>query len=187
MTNNSVGLLGPRNTFSDLATHQHYSDQKDFPQLLYLGTISEVFDAVEKEVVEKGIVPVENTIGGKVEETTKYLEGDKFKIVEHFDFKISHALVTLPNAKKDEITAIISHEQALKQCSNYIEKNFPHVQLIASPSTMAGVQSMKEQEAKNAAAIIPLETVSSTDLLLIEEDIANSENNTTQFAVIQKA
>lgn len=175
--------LGPPNTFSDIATQTLIPDPK---KITYLRSIHEVFEAVEKGYVKRGVVPVENLLNGSVRETFDELYSRNVHIIKKITIPISHALVALPSVKIKEIDTIISHPQALAQCKKYISTNFKHVRLTAMTSTMAAYEKIKGENDRHSAAIIPAPTAHKLNCNIISDKIADHPANRTSFLVIAK-
>jgi prephenate dehydratase len=180
-------VLGPKNTYSDFASDRYIAATKGRARLVkkYYRTIGEVFEAVEKGTAA-GIVPLENVIYGSVRETLDQLFIRKVHIGNKLRLKIEHALVTLPSAKKSDIHTIASHEQAIEQCSMYLEKNFRFAQKEYSTSTMSALEKMIGSHDGGLAVIIPLAAAKNHHLKILARKMENSVNNYTTFIIIER-
>jgi len=183
-----LAILGPKNTYSDFAGDKYIATcltGKSRPEKKYYLTIGEIFEAVEKGLAT-GIVPIENVIYGSVRETLDNLFIRKVQIKHKLRLKIEHALVTLPSTKICDIHTIASHEQALAQCSGYLDKHFRFAQKEYSTSTMSALEKMTGSQDGGVAVIIPLSAAKNLHLKILAQKIENSENNFTTFIVIDK-
>ena len=144
-----VAYLGPPGTFCEQAAKKRFSKQKavyiPFP------TVQDVFKAVENGNATYGVVPVENSIEGSVNITLDLLYKTSLKIAGEITEKIQHNLIVKKSTKKESIKVIVSHPQAIAQCRDFIEKNFPNVKLLEVESTALAVKKLRNL--KNAAAI----------------------------------
>lgn len=178
--NEKVGVLGPKYTFSDQAADQYINNEKK----VYFPGIWEVFEALKKGEVQKGIVPIENTIHGTVRETFDSLFKSDLKIIYQFGLPIHHCVAVLAGTKIREIKKVISHQQALSQCQKYIRKNFPKAQQIAFSSTAEAINSMKKMQSGKAAVICSEQAAKENGLKIIDKNIEDQKGNKTYFAVL---
>jgi len=185
-----LAVLGPKNTYSDIAGTKYLQKmgRKDSvnAEKIYFNSIAAVFEAVEKGGASAGIVPLENVIYGSVRETFDQLFFRNVHISHKLKLKMRHALVTLPTTKKKDINTIASHEQAIGQCSRYLEKYYPSAQKEYSTSTMAALEKMLSTHDGELAVIIPLESAMVLPVKILARNIENSEKNFTTFVVIKK-
>lgn len=182
----SLGVLGPQYTNSDFAA-DHYQKLEHISCIkIYFPTISAIFEAVEKSEVQKGIVPLENNLAGPIAETSQQILKRAVSIKLKFSFSIHYAMVVLPGAIAKNIETIASHEQALKQCHNYLEKNFPKAIKKNCLSTIAALQKIFEEKDKHCAGIIPSEAAKIFKVKILKEGIESDKKNQTIFIVIEK-
>jgi prephenate dehydrogenase len=179
-----LAVLGPPNTFTDIAAQKHLPRKK--VKIGYLKTIPEIFAAVEKDYVKQGIIPVENLLHGSIRETFDELYTRKVHITRKILVPIKHALVALNGVKKNEIDTIFSHPQAISQCKKFLDQNFGTARKISLSSTMAAYEKIKGENDRHSAAIIPEETAKALNINIIAKDIADHQKNQTHFLVIEK-
>jgi len=191
-----VAVLGPAGTFSNIAalrfmekTHKSLPDKAGVQiqqKIAFLDSIDEVFDAVSKNNIKLGIVPLENLVEGSVRETLDNLYEKNVHVLQKITVPIRHALVALPGVKSHEIDTISSHAQALSQCSKFLDKKYSHVRRTAASSTMAAYQRLKGESDRHAAVIMALESAREMDCNILAEDIQDDPKNSTDFLVIEK-
>ncbi len=175
----SVGFLGPKGTFSHQATLNFSKKSK----LIAFSSIKEIFEAVNNEDVDLGLVPAENSIGGIVSDTINKLIEYSLKTTGSFDFPIHHFLLgKTKNIKK--LKVIKSHPQALSQCKDWIEKNLPRVKLESSSSTTSPIIANKSK--KSIGFIGSSRAAKEYDLNILAERIESTQHNLTKFYVISK-
>ena len=184
-TKADLAVLGPANTQTDLAANYFFKTKN--PTKIYATSIPGVFELVVHGNAVKGVVPLENNGAGPIEETFIELKHQKVRISHQFDFSIHHSLVALPGSSKEQIESIASHEQALKQCRKFLDKNYPHAKLVASPSSMAAWNGVLSSKDKKAAVIMATETAESIQLNILAKNIEDDKNNFTTFIVIEKS
>jgi prephenate dehydratase/prephenate dehydrogenase len=173
---NSLAVLGPRGSFTDAAASLLNLNK------VYFDSISEIIKAVKDKKIKLGIIPIENSIHGTVVESLDGINHSNVKIIKAIIMPIHHCIATLPN--HSTINTILSHPQALMQCSEYIKKNYPNAKLINTLSTTEAFQEVKEKQLLNAAVIGPTIATQIYGLDILKEDIENEKQNKTKFVVI---
>lgn len=174
-----VSFLGPLGTFTHLAAVKKFGKKID---LVACQSIGEVFSNVEKEAVEYGVVPIENSIEGVVNHTLDmFLESD-LKICSEITMNISHSF--LRSSDKDEVKTIYSHPQVLAQCRQWILKYYPSASLVSTASTAKAAEITAK---KPSSACIGNRVLADLyDLKVIKTHIEDSSSNMTRFLVISK-
>ena len=114
-TKGVVACQGVEGAYSQIACDKLFS----FANILYFKTFEGVFQAVEKGLCEFGILPIENSSYGSVNEVYDLMRHFNFHIVRSLKLKIDHALLAKPGKQLSDIKEIFSHEQALGQCSAF--------------------------------------------------------------------
>lgn len=172
-----IGFLGPMGTFS------HQAAVKILPgknKLIPLLTIKQVFEKVNNQEIDLGIVPAENTIGGIVSETINCLVNYPLKVNGSFNMKIEHFLLGRTKNKKD-IKIIKSHPQALEQSRAWLEKKLPKIELETTPSTIYPILENKD---KNIGFIAPKIAAKIYNLNILAKNIEENKDNFTKFYLI---
>jgi len=174
----TVAFLGPEASFSHLAARMHFGDStRYFPQT----GISRVFDEVEKNSMDWGVVPVENSLEGSVNTTLDRLMTTPLKIRAEIYLRVSQCLISSTGNLKD-IKKIYSHPHALAQCQAWLKTNLPHCSLNETESTAAAVQMVRGR--KNEAAIGSSLAAQLYGMNLLAEGIEDNPSNMTRFVVI---
>lgn len=177
-----IAVLGPKYTYSDFAA-DHYTSKYD---KVYFSSIWEVFDAVKRGDVEKGIVPIENSIHGTVRETFDSIFKSDLKIIAQLSLPIHHCIAVLKGTKKKDIKKFISHQQALSQSQKYIRKNFPKVEQIGFASTGKAIEAMAKRKSGKAAVVCSEAAAKKHKLRIIAKNIEDQKGNKTWFAILSK-
>jgi prephenate dehydrogenase len=144
---------------------------------------------VAAKEVEAGLVPIENVIQGPITSTLDLLlkHHKEIHISDSFMLQIDHALCSNKSLPKslDNISKIFSHEQALQQCSNFIETELPKAEIIPVASTSAALDVVIASTERGCAAIAPPETALAKGLKILRQDISNVAGNKTRFVIIK--
>lgn len=178
-----LGYLGPDGTFSQEAAvkwSQNKAELKEYP------TIASAIKAVDKGEINSCIVPIENSLNGSVTATLDMLafECDVY-ITGEYILRITQNILVKKGTKKEEIKLIMSHPQALGQCSKIIENEFCGVELKAVSSTAAAAKAVSDSDG-SVAAIAPQSAAERYGLEIICRECNDDVNNYTRFAVISK-
>ena len=116
---NTIAFQGEPGANSDMACHAAFPTMTTLP----CPTFDAAMGAVQAGKAELAIIPVENSIAGRVADLHSLLPHTKLKIVgEHFQ-RVEHCLVALPGASLKDIKTAKSHVQALSQCRNFLKKH----------------------------------------------------------------
>jgi prephenate dehydratase len=175
----TIGFLGPLGTYSEEAAllYDKTADR------LY-PTITGVGEAVAAGEIDEGVVPIENSLEGPVTFTLDLLIAQPTLFIRgEIDLPIEHYLLARPGTVPAEIKVIYSHPQALGQCRQYLEKNYPQAEQMASLSTVLCVTDSFESKVP-AAAISPRRASELYDVDILDRGIQDVANNVTRFAVI---
>lgn len=183
----SIGIQGDKGSFSEQAA-------KDFAQRQKLGAFTidylisskRVLKAVEQGDVDFGIFAIENSQGGVVIESIEALAAHRCDIVEMFQILIQQNLLTLAGATKDKIKSIHSHQQALRQCRNYLAKDFNNCPLVEEPDTAKSARDLQEGKLPKTAAVIANKACAELyGLEILRENIQDMKNNLTLFLAVK--
>ena len=174
-----IAYLGPEGTYTQLAALEFFGDDAD---LLSCASIDDVFAAVENKVVAYGVVPVENSTEGAINNTQDCLIDSSTKIVGEQIVSIEHSLLALKNTSKSDIKKIASHKQSLAQCRAYLAKNFPEAEKLECSSNAKA--AIRAQTDSGTAAIASELAGRLYNLQNLECQIQDKSNNRTRFLVL---
>ena len=155
------------------------------PFIMYFKSFESVFTAIEQGLCQYGILPIENSTAGSVKKVYDLMIRHNFSIVRTFRLKVDHNLLAKPGTKLSDIREIYSHEQALNQCSAYLEK-LPGVKVIAVENTAAAAQMVAESDRSDIAAISSRSCAELYGLQNLAPSIQDKDNNRTRFICISK-
>jgi len=182
----SIAVLGPRNTYSHIALRKYR--EIEGPKLKgYLAKdLSQVFDLVEKGKVDRGIVPLENSINGSVREVIDALFHHNVYFEGSINMPINHSLVSFSHAKEKDIKQVYSHPQALAQCRKFLQKNLPKAEINGVTSTSAALEKLINSRSKFIAVIAPEGAAKEEKLNILRKGIEDGKGNSTVFVVIKR-
>ena len=176
-----IAFLGPTASFTQLACSQIFPTDEIIPQ----SSILDCFLAVKNEIVDKAVVPLENSIEGTVSMTLDYLyDFSEIYIEAEAIMPIAHHLMVHPN--HDNFDRIISHPQALAQTFHFRQDYFKDVETQGFSSTSAAAKWVSENPDEKWAAIANHYAAKLYGLKIIKNDIQDFEQNHTKFVVISK-
>lgn len=153
--------------------------------IVYVKTFQAVVSAVESGLCRFGVLPIENSSNGSVRAVYELLQDHNLSIVRSTRLCIRHELLTLPGVKMEDITEIYSHEQAIGQCSHFLE-GLNGVRVIPCDNTAAAAKMVSEGGDRHAAAISSHPCAELYGLESVRDDIQDSDNNYTRFICIAK-
>lgn len=175
--NLKVAYMGPPSTFSHQAARSRFGGSVDY---LSCETISDVFESVEKQTADYGVVPVENSTEGAVTFTLDRLAETPLKICAELYLPISNCL--LSKVPRERIEKLYSHPQVLGQCRQWLQREMSGVEIIPVASTARAAELASRE--KNAAALSSQLAAEIYGLKVLEPDVQDLSGNTTRFLVI---
>jgi chorismate mutase/prephenate dehydratase len=175
-----VSYLGPIGTFTQLAANLYFAEGCEYQPCV---TIDDIFSAVEGKLTDFGVVPVENSTEGAVNNTQDCLIDSALTIVGEVVVPITHhLLVNKALNGADQIEKIASHKQSLAQCRNWLKAHFPNTQLLEVSSNGQAAQLASENP--SIAAIAGALAGESYGLRTQHSAIQDKSNNSTRFLVL---
>ena len=156
----------------------------EYPSILYFNSFNDVFNAVEKGMCSYGILPLENSTAGSVTQVYDLMEQHNFHIVGACRLRIDHCLLRKKGAS-GPIRKIVSHEQALRQCSDYLE-SLKDTEVEAMANTAVAADYVANTDDDSVAVIASPACADIYSLQVVKEDISNVQNNFTRFICIAR-
>lgn len=145
-----------------------------------------VFDAVGDGLCKYGILPIENSSNGSVRGVYELLQSHKDYIIGSTKLFIRHELLAKPGTTLSDIHTIYSHEQAIGQCSKFLNALGEQVTIIPCSNTAVAAKKVAEGTDPHAAAIASHGCTEIYGLKTVSNTIQNSDNNYTRFICISK-
>jgi prephenate dehydratase len=175
-----ISFQGVEGAYSHLAVQEFFPNAEAVP----CKTFELAIAAAESGDVDYAMIPIENSAAGRVADIHRLLPKSDLHInFEHFQ-KVEHKLLIHPETEQPQIKKIISHEQALAQCSDKIQ----HLDydILIGADTAGSAKYISEQKILDTAAIASSLAAKIYGLKTIDESFANSSNNITRFYVMSK-
>ncbi len=173
-----IGFLGPEGTFTQTAVFKHFGHSV---RALPLHSIDEVFQEVESGAADFGVVPIENSTEGSVNNTLDMFLTSPLKISGEIELRIEQHLMGKMRGLEN-IERICAHEQSLAQCRGWLREYLPHVELIGMSSNAAGARRARDEG--GTAAIGPAVAAEVYELGIMVNNIEDRADNATRFLVI---
>jgi chorismate mutase/prephenate dehydratase len=176
----NVACLGPDATFSHIASIQQFGQAAQF---IYTKSVADIFDEVERERADYGVVPIENSTEGVVNLTLDMFIESPLQICAEVMLEISHSLLS-QHDRLEDVRTVYSHPQALAQCYGWLSKNLAHAEVKEVFSTaMAAKLALGE---KQTAAIASEFAAKIYGIPVLKKKIEDNPQNVTRFWVIGK-
>jgi len=176
-----VACQGVEGAYSSLACARLFKR----PDILFFDAWEGVFSAVQQGLCRYGILPIENSTAGSVNHVYDLMHQYKFHIVKSVRLKVEHALLAKKGAELSEIKEIFSHEQAINQCSRFLN-GLTGVKVTVCANTAAAAKRVAESDRRDIAAISSKDCMELYGLMSLSENIQNSDSNYTRFICIGK-
>lgn len=180
-----VAYQGTEGSYSHLAALRHYRER--YEEVICIGcqTTEEVTQAVEDGIAQAGMLPIENTTAGSINETYDLLGQKELHIIGEEIFRVEHCLLTLAPVSFDNIRRIISHPLTLVQCSKFLN-SFHHTTIESFVDSAMSAQKIKVDADLSQAAIASPEAAERYGLHIVQTGISNNDENFTRYVVIGK-
>lgn len=180
-----VTFLGDKGSYSYLAAQRYFSRRPGVLHERGLPTFDKVIEGVENKVADYGVLPIENTSSGSINEVYDQLQQTKLYIIGELSLPVQHTLLTKSEQDPKAITKVHGHPQALTQCREFISE-LNNVETVPCSSTSAAMKAVSESEDTSFAAIGSVEGGKIYGLHPIAHDIALQEENFTRFIVVAR-
>lgn len=180
-----IGVCGAAGSFSEEAAkvyiRKHHLQKAE---LRYLVTAEAVLFALSQGEVALAIFPVENSIGGIVRESLFAGAKYTYAIQDVFSINIHQNILVKKGISKREVTHIVSHEQALKQCSLYLRKTWPKITPRAYPDTAQAAHDVAEGILPSGTAVVASKGAARHyNLTVLAASVEDQADNRTTFVV----
>ena len=176
-----VACQGVEGAYSQYACDKLFST----PSIMYFNRFQGVFQAVESGLCRYGILPIENSTAGSVNEVYDLMRKHHFYIVRSIKLRIDHNLLVKKGTKLSDIKEIISHQQAIDQCSEFL-KTLKDVKITVCENTAAAAKMVAESQRNDVAAISSRNCADLYGLSVLSDTVQNNDNNYTRFICISK-
>ena len=176
-----VACQGVEGAYSQIACEKIFKN----PMILYFKSFEGVFNAIEQGLCQYGILPIENSTAGSVNKVYDLMKKHNFSIVRTYRMKVDHNLLANRGAKLNQIKEIYSHEQAINQCSAFLQ-SLPGVTVIPVANTAVAAKMVAESGRMDVAALSSRSCAELYGLVNLAGSVQDQGNNHTRFICISK-
>jgi prephenate dehydratase len=182
-----LGVSGEAGSFSEEAGIQYANKNQLNPELIYLTDMEGVLAAIENQSIDIGIFPVVNFRGGLVRMAFDAMGKHHFQVIDEWWLNVQQCLLVTPGTSQNKIKYLVSHPQAIAQCSHYIQKNFPNVQLTEWQDTAKAARDLSQGKLSPEHAVIaPKRSAELYGLDVIASNIQDDDPNYTIFIIVER-
>jgi chorismate mutase/prephenate dehydratase len=178
-----VAFQGIEGSYSQLAARKYFAVRSAGMEFVGTRTFAEALEMAENGAVGYAFLPIENTTAGSINQTYDLLRQTALRVVGEEILHVRHCLLGLEGAAVEDLRRVLSHPQALTQCSRYLT-SLEGVELVAFEDTAASAQEVSRVGDPSQAAIASAEAGEIYGLTVLREGIADQQENWTRFVVI---
>jgi prephenate dehydratase len=180
MSKIKVAIQGELGAYSHIAAEKVYKDA----DVKTCSTFEETFKHAFNDPSYKIVIPIENSLAGRVADIHYLLPKYKLQIHGEYFLPVEHNLLGKPDATIEDIKFVRSHAQAISQCQNIITKR--KFKSIISVDTAGSAKDLAEGKDKSIAAIASNLSAKMYNLKILEENIEDEKGNVTRFLIMGK-
>ena len=177
---NTISFQGIHGANSHLACKKLFPKAKVIP----CETFEEVFDSVKKNKSNIALIPVENSVAGRVAEIHSLMHKTPLKIVGEYFMRVELHLLGIKKIKIKQLKNVQSHIHALSQCSKFIKKNNLR-KIISADTALAAKEVSKKKDPKESAIASKL-ACEIYNLKILKKNVEDSFQNITRFILLHK-
>ena len=184
----TIGIQGGKGSFSEQAAHEFAKNYGlESAEIVYQISSEHVLEGVENGETNYGIFAMENAQGGVVIESVEALAKFRCEIIEMFHIPITQNLLGLAGTHVGDVTEIHSHQQALRQCKDYLSEHFWTRPLIEDDDTAEAARRLSEGKLPKTAGVIANKACADLyGLEILQESIHDLKHNLTLFLGVKK-
>jgi chorismate mutase / prephenate dehydratase len=179
----SVAYQGTEGAYGHEAAVRHFGVERRVVTFKPYRSFRETLDAVQRGDVQRAVVPIENSTAGSVHEVYDLLFQLNLGIVGEEIVEVKHCLVGVTGATVGGLARVLSHPQALAQCSEFLAEH-PEVELVPAANTALAAKRIADEGRPDQGAIASVEAADRFGLVVLARDIANQAVNLTRFVVV---
>ena len=176
-----VACQGVEGAYQQIATDRIFRHAN----IGYFDTFDAVFRAVEENYADFGVLPIENSTAGSVNQVFDLMMRHNFHIVRTCRLKVDHNLLAKPGCGLEDVRHIYSHEQAINQCGEFLS-SLEGVTVHACENTAMASKMVAESERRDVAALASRACARIYGLDVLASSAQDQGNNYTRFACISK-
>tara|TARA_B100000575_G_scaffold254901_1_gene224341 strand:+ start:2634 stop:3476 length:843 start_codon:yes stop_codon:yes gene_type:complete len=176
----NFSFQGVSGAYSEQAGKNFFPKAKSLP----CPTFEEMFEQVRNGKVDAAMVPIENSLAGRVADTQRLIPNSDLKITAEYFLDVNHCLLGIKGSKISDIKRIHSHEQGIAQCRKKIIKL--EKEMIVEADTAGSAKLVSELNNINDAAIASELAAKIYNLDIIQNNFQDVQHNVTRFLIMQK-
>ncbi len=176
-----IACQGVEGAYSQIAAGRFF----ELPSISYYPSFDGVFSAIESGECRYGVLPIENSTAGSVKKVYELMIHHNFHIVKSLRLKVDHNLLVKRGAKLEDIKEIFSHEQAINQCSGFLN-TLKGVKITVCENTAMAAKMVAESDTGDIAALSSRSCAELYGLDNIAPSVQDMGNNYTRFICISK-
>ena len=176
----NVAFQGETGAYSEAAVRALYPESVAVPKV----SMEAVFEAVTCGEVERGVVPIENSLFGSVHVNYDLLLENNVRIVSEVQVRIRHHLLALPGTRPAKVRSVYSHPQALGQCQDYLRSKLPRAEVVPTYDTAGAAKMVASQSLQDSAAIASRRAAEQYGLQVVAASIESHHENYTRFLAL---
>lgn len=178
LQNQTIAFQGAFGAYSDVACRSVFSDMKTLP----CTSFEDAFTAVQSQEADLAMIPVDNTIAGRVADVHHLIPRSGLNIIgEHFQ-EIRHALLGIKGAELGDLKTVHSHIHAIPQCRDFIRSH--GLKAYVHADTAGAAKDVAEKGDRSQGAIASILAAEIYNLDILADDIQDAAHNTTRFLVL---
>ncbi len=182
VTEAAIGYQGVPGCYSCQAGIEHFGEGVNS---LSYQNFRDVFAALRKGDIQYGILPIENSTSGSINEVYDLLREYEFYILGEKYLKIDHSLLGVEGAGLSDIREVYSHQQGLIQCSRYLSEH-PEWEQRVYYDTAGSAELIAKEGCRSKACIAGGKAAEIYGLSMISENIQDNTDNSTRFVIVGK-
>ena len=193
----TIGIQGGQGSYNEVAIQKYLSGRNDVEaEIQYLYSSQNVFDALESGRIDWGQFAIKTSFGGYVVESMEAIAGflaagNGINIIASYRIPIVHCLIGHRSSTLNDITRVISHPQALKECKQNLDSQFPQLEQIAGEGEYSDPAEVAEGIAAghfgpDTATLTNPQVAEIYGLKLFSEGLQNDEGTQAQFLLVEK-
>jgi chorismate mutase/prephenate dehydratase len=175
-----VACQGVEGAYSQIAAEKLFSA----PDIVFFSSWEKVFSAIEAGMCRYAVIPIENSTAGSVKQVYDLMISRRFKIVRTVRIKIDHNLLVPRGVELKDIREVVSHEQAISQCSAFLSTLGPDVKITRVENTAKAAEMVAKSGRRDMASISSRSCAAQYGLATLRSSIQDNGNNHTRFICI---
>ncbi len=175
-----IAFQGEPGANSDTACRNVYANMTPLP----CPTFEDAFDALKTGEADLAMIPIENTLAGRVADIHQLLPDSGFQIIGEYFLPIRFQLMALPRVRIEDIETVYSHIHALGQCRSVIRDN--GWKGVIAGDTAGAARMIAENNDRKAASLSPVLAAELYGMNILKENVDDAEHNTTRFVILSR-